>query len=409
MQSYILGIFILLIQVFICNNKIAKSQSDKMFKPGNEVLIENHSGLIKGKNAGLIVNNTSVLSNGNHLIDVLSKDYNILKIFTPEHGLRGNDLTDDYYDDISGIQVISLYGSKKKPDANDLSGIDVLIYDIQDVGARFYTYINTLYYCMESCYEQDKEIIVCDRPVIQNALYIDGFMLDQNQSSFVGMLDIPVAYGMTCGELAEFINAEYFDGKCRLNVIKMENYSRDTDYESLHLPWVKPSPNLYFPSSALVYPGTCLLEGTNFSEGRGTDKPFEYVGAPYCDGDLLADQMNSLELKGVVFESIKFTPAVISSPSNPPKYVNENCEGVYIKVTDKKLFEPVKTGISLLYILNKNFPAFEIKKNKFLDKLAGTETLRIMLNENATLNEILSSYSEDLASFRSKRAKYLLY
>lgn len=385
------------------------AQSENKFLLGNEVLLKNSSHFINGKKLGLIVNNGSVLSDGMHLIDKLSAQFNVVKIFTPEHGLRGNDLNEDYYDDKSGINVISLYGSKKKPSREDLLDTDILIYDIQDVGARFYTYINTLFYCMESCFENDKQILVCDRPMIANADYTDGFLLDKSQSSFVGLLDIPIAYGMTCGELAGFINDEYFDGKCMLNVVKMENYSRDTDYESLKLPWIKPSPNLYYPSSATTYAGTCLFEGTNFSEGRGSDKPFEYVGAPYCDGNLLAKQMNSLNLAGVTFESITFIPSEISSPSNPPKYVNETCGGVYVKVTDKKIFEPVKTGISLLYVLNKYFPDFEIKKNKFLDKLAGTESLRLMLNDYTPLNDIFASYKDDLNKFNSKREKYLLY
>lgn len=409
MQSFILIISLLFANLIFLKSEEINSRSENKFRLGNEVLINNNPDFIKGKDLGLIVNNSSVLSDGTHLMDALSGEFNVKKVFSPEHGLRGNDLNDDYYDDRTGIYVISLYGNKKKPSPEDLSGLDIMIYDIQDVGARFYTYINTLYYCMESCYENDKEIIVCDRPMIQNPEYTEGFMLERSQSSFVGMLDIPIVYGMTCGELAEFINAEYFEGKCRLKVIKMENYSRNTDYGSLNLPWIKPSPNLYFPSSAVAYAGTCLLEGTNFSEGRGTDKPFEYVGAPYCSGDLLADEMNSLNLEGVTFESINFTPASVTSPSNPPKYVNENCGGIFIKVTDKKLFQPVKTGIALLYVLKKNFPEFEIKKNNFLDKLAGTETLRIMLNENADLNEILSGYSGELNSFRSKREKYLLY
>ena len=409
MNSIIIIISILSANLFFHKSEEIKDFPEDKFRLGNEVLVNNNQVIIKDKELGLIINNSSVMSNGAHLVDELSGKFNVRKVFTPEHGLRGNDFNDDYYDDKSGIYVISLYGNKKKPTPDDLTGLDILIYDIQDVGARFYTYINTLYYCMESCYENDKEIIVCDRPMIPNPVYTDGFMLDGNQSSFVGMLDIPIAYGMTCGELAEFINAEYFEGKCRLKVIKMDNYSRNTDYESLNLPWIKPSPNLYYPSSAVAYAGTCLLEGTDFSEGRGTDKPFEYVGAPYCNGDLLADEMNSLNFEGVSFESIKFTPASVTSPSNPPKYVGENCGGVYIKVTDKFLFKPVKTGIALLYILKKNFPEFEIKKNKFLDKLAGTESLRIMLNDNTPLNEILSSYSEELNSFNSKREKYLLY
>ena len=268
--------------------KVESSIAENKFILGNENLLSKNSDLISGKSIGLIVNSSSVTSNGDFLPDLLSKKSNVTKIFTPEHGLRGNDRNEDYIDEVTGIQIVSLYGSKKKPEASDLYDTDVLVYDIQDVGARFYTFINTMFYCMEAAYENNKEFIVCDRPMIPNAEYVDGFMLEDGQESFVGMLHIPIAYGMTCGELAKFINDEYFEGKCRLTVVQMDNYTRDTKYESLNLPWIKPSPNIYFPSSAVSYLGTCFFEGTNFAEGRGTDKPFEYVGAPYCDGKLLA-------------------------------------------------------------------------------------------------------------------------
>lgn len=383
--------------------------SDSKFVLGNENLLSKNTDLISGKSIGLIVNSSSVTSNGDFLPDLLSKNSNVTKIFTPEHGLRGNDRNEDYVDEVTGIQIVSLYGSKKKPDASDLYDTDALVYDIQDVGARFYTFINTMFYCMEAAYENEKEFIVCDRPMIPNAEYADGFMLDDGQESFVGMLHIPIAYGMTCGELAKFINDEYFEGKCRLTVVQMDNYSRDTRYESLNLPWIKPSPNIYFPSSAVSYLGTCLFEGTNFAEGRGTDKPFEYVGAPYCDGKLLADELNSLNLNGVKFESISFTPGTIASNSNPPKFVGENCQGVYIKVTNEKTFEPVKAGLAVLYAANKLFPEFQINENNFIDKLAGTSDLRTMLNDGRSYDEITGSYSNNLEQFKSVRKKYLIY
>ncbi|MCB0726877.1 MAG: DUF1343 domain-containing protein [Ignavibacteriae bacterium] len=383
--------------------------SDNKFILGNENLLSKNSDMISGKNVGLIVNSSSVTSNGDFFPDLLSKKSNVTKIFTPEHGLRGNDRNEDYIDEVTGIQIVSLYGSKKKPTANDLYDTDVLVYDIQDVGARFYTFINTMFYCMEAANENNKEFIVCDRPMIPDPNYVDGFMLDDGEESFVGMLHIPIAYGMTCGELAKFINDEYFGGKCKLSVVQMDNYTRDTKYESLNLPWIKPSPNIYFPSSAVSYLGTCLFEGTNFAEGRGTDKPFEYVGAPYCDGKLLADELNSLKLNGVTFESISFTPGTIASNSNPPKFVGENCEGVYIKVTDEKSFEPVKAGLAVMYASNKLFPGFQINKNKFIDKLAGTSMLREMLNNGSSYEQIIGSYYSDLQQFKSIRDNYLIY
>ncbi|MEO8664673.1 MAG: DUF1343 domain-containing protein [Ignavibacteria bacterium] len=383
--------------------------SDNKFLLGNESLLYRNASLLQGKRIGLVTNMSGVLSNGVLFLDSLNKNFTVSKIFTPEHGLRGDDRNENFTDDATGIQIVSLYGNKKKPGSNDLEDVDVMVYDIQDVGARFYTFINTMYYCMESAVENNKEMLICDRPVIPNGNYSDGFMLDDNEKSFVGLLNVPIAYGMTCGELAQYINTEYFSEGCKLTVIKMENYLRDTDYTSLDLPWIKPSPNVYFPSSAVCYLGTCLLEGTNFAEGRGTERPFEYIGAPYCDGNKLAEELNSYNFNDVNFESISFTPQTITSPSNPPKFINKNCEGVYINVTDKKSFEPVKTGIAVLVSLKKLFPEFIINKNNFLDKLAGTSKLRTMLNNGSSYKEIVDSYKYDLEQFKSKREKYLLY
>lgn len=401
------SLFIFVISIHGFAQSIIFSQNK--FILGNESLIASNKELLSNKRIGLITNNSGVLPDGKLFLDELSKNFTVAKIFTPEHGLRGDDKNENYTDNVTGIPVITLYGNKKKPDSEDLKDVDVIVYDIQDLAARFYTFINTMYYCMEAAADNGKKIIICDRPLIPDGNYVDGFMLNEEEKSFVGLIDVPVAYGMTCGELANYVNDEYFNGNCNLTVVKMENYSRNTEYTSLNLPWIKPSPNIYFPSSAVCYLGTCLLEGTNFSEGRGTDKPFEYIGAPYCDGAKLAAELNAYNLKGVNFESILFLPQQITSQSNPPKYIGESCEGVYINVTDVNTFNPVRAGIAILVCLKKLFPAFEIKKNNFLDKLAGTKSLRIMLNNGNSFDEIISSYSDSLDKFIKKREKYLLY
>jgi len=414
-KSNIYKIFISLTLIFsftltsFSYHKEVKVNSKDKFLLGNEVLLEKSSYLIKDKRIGLITNLSGVLSDGTLFLDALVKNFSITKIFTPEHGLRVDDTDENYIDEVTGISVVSLYGQNKKPSGNYLSNVDVMVYDIQDVGARFYTFINTMYYCMETAIENDKEIIICDRPVIINSNYVDGFILNPSVSSFVGLLNIPIAYGMTCGELANYINSENFDNKCKLTVVKMENYNHSKDYSSLNLPWIKPSPNMYYPSSAICYPGTCLFEGTNFAEGRGTDRPFEYIGAPYCNGVALAKEMSAYNFLGVNFESISFTPHAIISPSNPPKYTDQLCEGVYVNVNDIKTFEPVKVGIALLVSLKKLFPQFEINKNNFLDNLAGTKDFRIMLNEGKSYEDIINSYSKSLEDFKAKREKYLLY
>lgn len=408
MPYNLITILLIAFNSFFCSsNEMIRDESN--FTLGNESLIRNNSVLLKDKKIALITNTSGVMSNGDMFLDSLNKYFTLTKVFTPEHGLRGDDKNENFTDELTGLPVVSLYGTKKKPEAADLENVDVMVYDIQDVGARFYTFINTMYYCMESAYENGKDIIICDRPMIPSADYVDGFMLSEGNESFVGLLHVPVAYGMTCGELAGYINTEYFGGMCKLKVITMNYYQRSTEYTSLKLPWIKPSPNIYFPSSAVCYLGTCLFEGTNFAEGRGTDRPFEYIGAPFCNGKELSDELNSYKLNGVTFENISFTPQTISSNSNPPKFIGELCEGVYINVKDNKTFEPVKAVIAVMVSLKKLFPQFQINKNNFLDKLAGTDELRRMLNNGNTYEEIIGSYSGNLNDFKAKRRNHLLY
>jgi len=379
------------------------------FMLGNEALIEMSNSPLKGKRIGLITNNSGVLSDGRLFMDLLSEHHDLRKIFTPEHGLRGNERNEDYTDEATGAFVVSLYGNKEKPTSSDLSDVDVLVYDLQDVSARFYTFVNTLYYCMQAATENDKKIVVCDRPIIPDANYVDGFVLEDSYKSFVGLLNVPAAYAMTCGELALLINSEYLDNKCDLEISKMKNYTRDMNYDDLNLYWKTPSPNMYFPSTAVAYLGTCLFEGTNFGEGRGSNNPFEYVGAPYCDGDLLARELNSMNFKGVVFDPITFTPKQIMSWQTKPKYADKVCSGVYIKVTDRKVAEPYKVAVAILVLLNKYFSQFQINSNNFIDKLAGTDKLRNMIISGRSYEDIISSYQNDLNDFKKIRKKYLLY
>ncbi len=396
---------------FSTNSYSLSTSSSLNFRLGNEVILTEKFSLVENKNIGLITNNSGVLSDGVPFVDALSikENVKVKKIFSPEHGFRGNDESGDYIDEPTGIPVITLYGSKRKPSAGDLKDIDLLIYDIQDVGARFYTYISTMYYCLESAYENNKKIVICDRPSLPYLDYVDGFMLDNNFKSFVGSLNIPVAYGMTCGELAKYINYEYFRGQCNLEVCEMKDYYRSSDYKDLFLNWVKPSPSMYFPTTAVMYSGTCFLEGTNFSEGRGSEMPFEYVGAPYCNSDLLKSELDSFNFEGVEFIKISFKPGSIASNSNPPKYIGEDCSGIYIKVTDKKLVQPFKIGIALLISLKKLFSGFKWRSDNFIDKLAGTDKLRKMIDSRKSYEEIIGSYTVDLNEFKDKRAKYFIY
>lgn len=388
-----------------CSGKTSANVEEK-FMLGNEVLLKN-SDKLSGKRVAVLTNQTGILPDGTHIIDALTaKGVNVVKIFSPEHGIRGDENYSNI-DEKTGITIVSLYGGKNKPEPGDLNDVDVIIYDIQDVGSRFYTYTSTLYYLIEAAKENGKELIVCDRPVVINPNYTDGFMLEQAFSSFVGLIPAPVCYGMTSGELAGYLSNSVL-GYSGLMVSKMEGYLRSTEYTSLKLKWVKPSPSMFTPQTALCYPATCFLEGTNISEGRGTDKPFEYFGAPWLNAQDIAAELNSQGLNGVSFEAITFTPSEKIS-AYPPKFFNKQCSGVYINVTDKNRFEPVKCGVAILLALNKLAPEFKINKDNFIDKLAGTNELRKAVIAGKTLDEITALWSSGLEIFKTEREKYLLY
>lgn len=396
----------LTVQQTSCGQKVNSAAGDK-FALGNEVLLAKKD-ILQNKRVAVLTNQTGLLQNGGHIIDELvTGGINVVKIFSPEHGIRGDENYSDT-DEKTGIKIVSLYGAKNKPTAGDLTDVDLVIYDIQDVGARFYTYTSTLYNLIEAALENGKKIIVCDRPVIINPDYVDGFMLESKFSSFVGQIPTPVCYGMTCGELASFLNANVFASAADLEVLAMQNYSRRTNYTDLKLPWVKPSPSMFYPSTALCYPATCFLEGTNVSEGRGTDKPFEYFGAPWMNAEVIADELNSYGLKGVTFEIHPFTPSEKIS-EYPPKFFNIGCNGLYINVTDKNQFEPVKCGIAILAALAKHHSEFILNKNNFIDKLAGTDILRNAIKQKLSYSDIVALWSNGVDSFRSEREKYLLY
>lgn len=380
---------------------------DVKFRLGNEVLLDK-TAEFKDKRIGVLTNQTGILPDGTHIIDALvSKGVNVVKIFSPEHGIRG----DENYaerDEKTGIPIVSLYNGKVKPSESDLSDIDIVIYDIQDVGARFYTYTSTLYYAIEAASQNDKQIWVCDRPMITDPGYTGGFMLEAGYESFVGKIPAPQAYGMTCGELAAYLNAEVFGRSARLDVIMMDGYTRNTDYTSLKLTWVKPSPSMFYPSTAVCYLANCLLEGTNVSEGRGTEKPFEYFGAPWVNAVQIADELNSQNFEGVKFEPVTFTPTEKIS-AYPPKFFNKECSGIFVNVTDKTRFRPVKCGAAILIALYRNCAEFKFNKDNFIDKLAGTDKLRKMIIAGSSADDIEAAWMSELGIFNETRNKYLLY
>jgi len=396
---------------------LAFSQQSRV-KIGAEILIEKHLDLIKGKKIGIVTNHTGILPDGRHIVDVLNEieGVKIVALFGPEHGIRG-EVPDGKsishgVDAKTGIPVFSLYGDVKKPTEEMLKDIDVLIFDIQDVGARFYTYISTMSYCMEACAEMGKKFIVLDRPNPIRGVYVDGPILEPRFKSFVGLHPIPVAHGMTVGELAKMFNDEGWleNGvKADLTVVKMENYSRKMWFDQTGLPWVKPSPNMMTLKTAIVYTATCFIEGTNVSEGRGTQHPFEWIGAPWIDGEKLAKELNYYKLPGVKFEPISFTPTDIEKVTLDPKYEGEKCGGVYLNVYDREKFEPVKVGVYILYALKKLYPDKFKWRTAGQDRLWGTDKVRLMIDEGKNPDEIIKTWEDDVKKFLSIRQKYLLY
>lgn len=396
---------------------LAFSQQSRV-KVGAEILIEKHLDLIKGKKIGIVTNHTGILPDGRHIVDVLNEieDVKVVALFGPEHGIRG-EVPDGKsishgVDTKTGIPVFSLYGEVKKPTTEMLKDIDVLIFDIQDVGARFYTYISTMSYCMEACAEMGKKFIVLDRPNPVRGVYVDGPILEPRFKSFVGLHPIPVAHGMTVGELAKMFNEEAWleNGmKADLTVIKMENYSRKLWFDQTGLPWIKPSPNMMTLKTAIVYTATCFIEGTNVSEGRGTQHPFEWIGAPWIDGSKLANELNSYNLPGVRFEPISFIPTDIEKVTVDPKYEGERCSGIYLNVYDREKFEPVKVGVYILYALKKLHPDKFKWRTAGQDRLWGTDKIRLMIDEGKKPEEIIKTWESELKKFLSIRQKYLLY
>ncbi len=393
-------------------------QTEITFRFGADQLLSENFNLIKNKKLGIATNHTAVLSNGVHLVDTLHsiKEVEITALFGPEHGIRGDNpagtTVENGIDPKTGIRVYSLYGQDRKPTKEMLKDVDVLIFDIQDVGARFYTYISTLFYTVQAAAENNIPLIVLDRPNPINGIYVDGPIRKPELNSFVGIAPIPIAHGMTVGELAKYFIGEKLIGEkldVDLTIIKMKNWDRNLFYDSFQSSWIKPSPNIPSLDVAIIYPGTCLLEGTNVSEGRGTDEPFLTIGAPFINSNELAIELGKQNTNGVAFEPITFTPIEIPGVVSNPKYKNEMCNGIRIKITDRAKFESVKFGIRLIAALHKFYPnEFKFRDDSF-DRLAGDKSVRQKIIEGISGEEIIKSYQNELNGFKEIRKKYLLY
>lgn len=415
LKKWFAGLLVLTLLLSIVSAAVAKNDKEKKkkFRLGVEVLLQDRIDLIKDKRVGLITNPTGVDQNLTSIVDLLynHKNVNLTALYGPEHGVRGSaqagEYVEQYTDEKTGLPVYSLYGATKKPTPEMLSNVDVLLFDIQDVGARFYTYIYTMALAMEAAQENNIPIIVLDRPNPISGTKVEGPVLEDQYSSFIGEYPIPVRHGMTVGELAKLFNREFEIG-ADLTVVKMDGWKRNMYYDETPLEWVLPSPNMPTLETALVYPGAALIEGTNVSEGRGTTKPFELIGAPFINSDELAAKLNSYRLPGVTFRAASFIPTF-------SKHANELSHGVQIHVKNRHSFKPFETGLYIVKAIHDLYPnEFQFRAENaagisFFDNLVGNGSIRADIKAGKSIDEMKAAWQADLAEFNKDRKKYLLY
>lgn len=389
----------------------------KAVKIGLEKILEHPKEVLKGQRVGLICNPASVDRRFKHAADLFHEhpDINLTTLYGPQHGIRG-DVQDNMIETAHTIDsrterpIYSLYSETREPTEEMLANVDTLVFDLQDVGCRVYTFIYTMANCMKTCAKFGKKMIVLDRPNPINGVDVEGNLLELGHESFVGMYPIPMRHGMTVGELAQLFNTD-FDLHCDLEVVTMDGWSREDFADETDAPWVMPSPNMPTVDTAVVFPGTVYFEGTQVSEGRGTTRPFEIVGAPYVDSHEYAKALNLLELPGVTFRAIEFLPTF-------QKHAKTVCGGAFVHVLDRKTFKPVITGIAMVKIAydlyQEDFkwkkPPYEyvFDRNPF-DVIHGSGKLREQIESGLSVREIQASWVNDEEGFKATREKYLLY
>jgi uncharacterized protein YbbC (DUF1343 family) len=375
--------------------------------PGIEVLLRDSVHLVRGKRVGLITNPSAVTRSGELGADVLARTpgVRLVALFGPEHGIRGAAAAGDHVasgrDEKTGLPVHSLYGATRKPTPAMLEGVELLVFDIQDVGARPYTYISTMALAMQAAKEKGVPIVVLDRPNPIGGEVVEGGILEPKFASFVGMYPIPERHGMTVGELARLFNREFGIG-AQLTVVPVEGWRRSMWFDRTGLPWVNPSPNIRRLEAAIHYPGTVFFEGTNLSEGRGTGFPFEQTGAPWLDAPAVAAEMNAMRLPGVRFQAVRF--AIERSAG---KFPGATVPGVRLVVTDRARYRPVATSLRLIDAIRRRHPR-DFRWSGTMDRLAGTDRVRSAI-EGGTLPALLAQWDRDAERFRASRASSLLY
>lgn len=371
--------------------------------------VEDYAGWFEGKRLGLITSTTGLTGDFTSSIQILNDRFQLTALFSPEHGVRGDlaagEIVDTYRDLITGVPVYSLYRKdSKRLTAEMLEEVDAVVYDIQDVGTRFYTYIYTMLYALEDCAAAGKEFIVLDRINPLDGMTVEGNILKDGFKSFIGNYPLAVRYGLTAGEVAAMAN-EQMGWNAKLSVVPCSGWEREMLFPDTGRLWVMPSLGLPRFESALVYPGTCLFEGTNLSEGRGTTAPFEMIGAPYLEAEKLADEMNGQRLPGVRFRPVYFKP-------NVSKNSGEQCRGVQLHITDYRAFQPFETGVRLLFTIKNNYEQFSflppIKEGSrpFIDLLGGDSVFR---EEPFDVEEKLEQFREESRAFAEMKKQFHMY
>jgi uncharacterized protein YbbC (DUF1343 family) len=372
---------------------------------------------LRGARVGLVVHPASVNRKLEHAVPVCikSKKFKLTALFGPQHGILGQTQDnmiewESFSDPATGLPTYSLYGKTRKPRPEMLANVDVLMIDLQDVGSRYYTFIWTLELCMQACHEAGKTVIVLDRPNPINGHITEGPVLKPGFASFVGLRPLPARHGMTMGEVGAYLCAAFYPG-LDYRVVAMQGWKRTLWFDQTALPWVLPSPNMPTLDTALVYPGMCLLEGTNLSEGRGTTRPFEIFGAPFIHPETIVKALNEFKLPGVVFRPLSFQPTF-------QKHANTLCGGAQIHVTDRDKFKPFKTGVAILKAVHNTYPRdfawkqppYEYEEIKLpIDILAGTDRLRKDIEAWKDLDDMEKWWKEETKAFEKTRRRYLLY
>jgi len=380
---------------------------------GLDVVVAKRGEPLKGKRVGLLVHAASLTADGRHAIEAMSEvGVDIVKVFGAEHGFRGlaaaGEIVDDATDARSGLPVISLYGPKKAPAPEDLQGLDIFVVDMQDAGVRFYTFASTMMLCLDACARAGVPIAVLDRPNPLGGQRIEGPLSAPETEvppSLVNMAPGPLVHGLTMAEIARVANASR-GVKAELTTVRLEGWTREMSWAETGLPWVNPSPNLRSAEACLAYPGTCLLEGTTATEGRGTDAPFLKIGAPWLKASEVA---RAVQAPGFSCAPTAFTPR--ASPAAPhPKHVDVECQGVEIRITDERRAEPYRLGVALLVEMKRLHPQFEwLGDGSGFDRLVGTRSLRLAINRGDSIDAIVEADRAAINRFRQSRAPHLLY